>query len=295
MLYPYRVIAQKRFSAASGEKLCPEAGFLEIQCILDQLFDETPELLRQPGGRSLMLLYRDAAYTWDDICNCVGRPAAAVSGGCSLRFFGTAGTRETVEMTVFAADDAPQSACWMRLRSLSGTPAEQMRGLGLQIDLPNPRAADCLALLAAQLSRNPSCGAVPRHLEPFLRDCGILARSEGSLFAYYAWAQPSPAQLLSSLTAAHKAQLWRRFLEDDVQPLEFAWLWSAYYTEEAAYLLEWEMTLRMVLDELGYQIERGDASFRLLDAAGTEKRFDFAKGGPAEKLLLKCFFPLDAK
>ena len=100
---------------------------------------------------------------------------------------------------------------------------------------------------------------------------------------------------VTALTAEHKALLWESFLADGQQPLEFAWLWEIYYTDQTRWLLEWELALDMVLDQLSFQVNRDTNSFCLLDGTGRERRFDFTRGGPAEKLFLKLLFPLDTR
>lgn len=92
-----------------------------------------------------------------------------------------------------------------------------------------------------------------------------------------------------------KIRLWQVFLEDCQQPVEFDWIWETYYTEHTNCLLEWELALHMVLEKLGFQVERSKNSYRLVDGAGQERRFDFARGGSAEKLFLKLLFPVDAR
>ena len=86
-----------------------------------------------------------------------------------------------------------------------------------------------------------------------------------------------------------------RYSSDGQQPLEFAWLWEIYYTDQTRWLLEWELALDMVLDQLSFQVNRDTNSFCLLDGTGRERRFDFTRGGPAEKLFLKLLFPLDTR
>lgn len=76
---------------------------------------------------------------------------------------------------------------------------------------------------------------------------------------------------------------------------EFDWLWEIYYTEKASYLLEWDLALRMVLEKLRFHVERGERSYKLIDSSGQERRFDFIRGGPAEKIFLKLLFPVDGK
>ena len=91
--------------------------------------------------------------------------------------------------------------------------------------------------------------------------CGLLAPTEGSLFSYFIWQPADTRQLLYSLTPEHKTALWRCFLHDGQQPLEFEWVWEPYYSGEPVFLLEWELTLRMVLADLGLQIQRSAATF----------------------------------
>ena len=55
------------------------------------------------------------------------------------------------------------------------------------------------------------------------------------------------------------------------------------------------MALRVVLEELGFSIQRQEGFFQVTDAQGQILRFDLVKGGPAEKIFLKLLFPLDWK
>ena len=80
-----------------------------------------------------------------------------------------------------------------------------------------------------------------------------------------------------------------------MQPLEFAWLWEGYYTQEPLFLLEWELSLRMVLASEAFDVQRSLTHFRVTDRQGGARLFDFARGGPAEKIFLKLLFPLDAR
>ena len=157
-------------------------------------------------------------------------------------------------------------------------------------------AADHLTVMARALAASGGpWGVVSRQHEAFVHKCGLLQPTQGSLFSYFAWENARPQQLLTALTAEHKALLWESFLADGQQPLEFAWLWEIYYTDQTRWLLEWELALDMVLDQLSFQVNRDTNSFCLLDGTGRERRFDFTRGGPAEKLFLKLLFPLDTR
>lgn len=294
MLYPLRVVSEDRtpLPPLLGSDT-PAARFLELACVLSRLFGVSPTVLRLPGSRTLTLLYRNAVYLTRDVVECTSPYAAALSGAVwPLWFYGTTEARETAEWTI-SAPDAGTAA--VRLRSVSGAPFDHLEGLGLRVDLPDRNCADALEELCETAPFLPPCAVLLPGCVPLLTASPLLAHVRDSRFSYLAW-EPLPArELLSALTADHKAALWREFLDDGLQPPEFDWLWELYYTGEPLLLLEWELALRMVLEELGFQVERSERSFHILDRAGRGRRFDFARGGPAEKVFLKLLFPLDAK
>lgn len=292
MLYPARLIARYRVPLGPALESAPApARFLEIAHVLTALFDQEPAVLYLPGGATLTLLYRNADYFWQDITDNVAPLAASIPREMGLCFFGATKARETVELSLVTEGGEGV----VSLRSVSGARFGQLQGLGLQAQFPAAATAAALAELAAADSLAAGCGVVSKRHEELLSSCGLLAPTPGSLFAYFAWEPPTPRQFLCALTAAHKARLWRTFLLDGQQPREFEWLWENYYTGEALFLLEWELALRLVLEELSFQVRRDSASFCLLDGQGRERRFDFSHGGPAEKLFLKLLFPVDTK
>lgn len=295
MRYPFQVIKEWQIPLTPLPKTYPAtAAFLELMVTLDELFDEFPAVLRLPEGTALTLLYRDVVYSDQDILNSVGGLACHISETCSLTFYGTTEHRETAEMTVRPGSSPKKGR--VLTRSLSGLPIRRLQGLGVRLDLGDRDAADHLTVMARALAASGGpWGVVSRQHEAFVHKCGLLQPTQGSLFSYFAWENARPQQLLTALTAEHKALLWESFLADGQQPLEFAWLWEIYYTDQTRWLLEWELALDMVLDQLSFQVNRDTNSFCLLDGTGRERRFDFTRGGPAEKLFLKLLFPLDTR
>ena len=78
-----------------------------------------------------------------------------------------------------------------------------------------------MAELAGAVSCRMSCCAFSRQNQVVLDGSRLAVPTEGSLFLYLAW-EPLPHQaLLEALTIAHKARLWRAFLENGLHPLEF--------------------------------------------------------------------------
>ena len=98
---------------------------------------------------------------------------------------------------------------------------------------------------------------------------------------------------LEALSARQKEALWRGFLQDGTQPMEFQWLWDAYREGAVDSLLEWELTLQLTLEALGFAVVNGAGRFTVTGPDGSARSFDLIRGGPAEKLFLKILFPLD--
>ena len=100
---------------------------------------------------------------------------------------------------------------------------------------------------------------------------------------------------LEALSAWQKEALWRGFLQDGTQPMEFQWLWDAYREGAVDSLLEWELTLHLTLEALGFAVVNGAGRFTVTGPDGSARSFDLIRGGPAEKLFLKILFPLDKR
>ena len=289
VLLPFRTVGRERLPAPGtvGDG-GSQAAFLRMVRTMDTMFDEKPSVLVSCGP-TLTLMYRDVLYRWRDIAAGADADMAAVASRFRLCVYGTTEGRETAQITAVQEE----TGIWAVLQTVSGKPFDLLSGLGISLDTGSAALAAQLKEVVASLSHRMPCAAISRRHERLLRDCGLLAPTEGSFFAYAAWEPCSRRAFLASLTWENKAELWRTFLTGSTQPAEFDWLWENYYTDRGIFLLEWELTLLMTLEELGFTVERGDASFRVSDRQGAPRRFDIARGGPGEKLFLKLLFPLD--
>lgn len=295
MLYPYQLVSEEHLPAGKEYPIdSPAGGFLEIIGVLCNLFGDLPTILYLPESTAMTLLFRDVVYQPQDIIDSVGTTAAQVNRTLPLRFYGTTDSRETAELTVQTDE---QNEVVVRVRSVSDRRISQMNGLGVHLELPDSRYMEHLAAVAGAMTLDtPMVGTVSRKHEDFVKDCGLLIPTEGSAFIYFSWSpEVSPGQCLYTLHAEHKMKLWQSFLVYCQQPREFDWLWNHYYLEDNNYLLEWELALRMVLEKLRFQVERTERNYRVLDGSGQERRFDFTRGGCAEKLFLKLLFPVDSR
>lgn len=292
MLYPFQLIAEARVPVFPlPEEPGTAVRFLRLVHRISARFGEAPAVLHLPDGAGLTLLYRDLICLWQDIADCAASDAAALSDACPLVFYGTTEGRETAELTILPRG----GEAVVRLRSVSGRPFDHLQGLAIQAALPDAETAAWVAALCRARPFCAPCAVLPQHCAAHLQGSTLMPDTAGSRFSYLTW-EPCPAPaLLFALTASHKVTLWREFLLDGLQPLEFAWLWEGYYTQEPLFLLEWELSLRMVLASEAFDVQRSLTHFRVTDRQGGARLFDFARGGPAEKIFLKLLFPLDAR
>ena len=142
----------------------------------------------------------------------------------------------------------------------------------------------------------PPCGDGHPRPGRGLGDGLPVRRPTGSRYAYLAWEEDAGVlDALEALSARQKEALWRGFLQDGTQPMEFQWLWDAYREGAVDSLLEWELTLQLTLEALGFAVVNGAGRFTVTGPDGSARSFDLICGGPAEKLFLKILFPLDKR
>lgn len=292
MLYPLGLIWEQPIAISPpADAEPPVQQLLALARTVSLLFDRSPTVL-PPVGTTLTLLYRDVVYLLQAVVDSAGESAAALSALWPLRFYGTTEGRETAQWDIFALN---QKTALVRLRSVSGKSFDHLEGLAIQLDLPDAALAAALEKLCAAAPFLRACAVIPAEGAALLRGSKLAVPDRGSRFCYLSWEPLSSGQLLCALTAEHKVTLWKDFLANGVQAVEFDRLWAQYYTGEPLLLLEWTLALYSALEELDFRVERGTRTFRVLDGEGRERHFDFVRGGPAEKVFLKLLFPLDAK
>ena len=269
----------------------PADLLLQVVAYANTLAEGEPSILYDRGEASFQVLYRGTPWLWRDLAEACGDAAAVVSATWPLTFSGGTEDRETVQLT-FRADEG--GARTTAMHAFSGKAAEELEGLGIQVDARDSEAAFHLAELCGQVSRCRGIASRRIH-ESFLAGSQLLIDTPGSAYLYLSWEKQERWNLLRYLSLGQEEQLWHTFLAEQVQPLEFEWLWSAYQAGKPLLLLEWSVTLHRTLKALGFHVRQQAACFEVTDTKNNPRRFDLIQGGPAEKVLLKLLFPLDAR
>ena len=292
MLYPYQTAEEHRAPLQERALLRQPAGLLalELVCTINDLFTAAPSLLYQEGTKGLLLLYRDSACDTSYLEEECRELMACLSSHWETALYGTAPGGETGELT-FHLEEGNRILC--RTRCVSGRPFDQLSGLCVKLEADSSEHAARLRDVLGQIRYNARCCAVDRRAGAFLDENEILEDQDGSLYRYLTLeGDPSPIDYLQALSLEQKQHLWRIFLRDGEQPMEFAWL-HEFAQEGAGFcMMEWELTLQQVLDELEFQIINQPGQFYILDPSGKQITFDFIRGCPAEKVFLKILFPV---
>ena len=140
----------------------------------------------------------------------------------------------------------------IRLHSVSGRPFDSMEGLCLQLETESADTASSLAQVCSNFPQAPLAALLPGSWNLSSQDVPFFP-PQGSAFCYLAWSEAEKPALLGLLSRRPEGTaLANVFSRRGAASLEFDWLWDAYCLGEAPHLLEWEMALRVVLEELGF-------------------------------------------
>ena len=293
MLYPYRPAGEHRLPGLRPGCAAGPGALLGLMRDVGQLFDCEPVVLQRPDSPALLLFYPDTVFPWRDLAEVCGGALAGLEGLWPVTVYGTTARRETGELRAAVRADG---TAVIRLRSVSGRPFDQLTGLCLRVEMDTPARAAAWAALCAGSARTRSSAALEPAQAAALGDGLPVRRPTGSRYAYLAWEEDAGVlDALEALTARQKEALWRGFLQDGTQPMEFQWLWDAYREGAVDSLLEWELTLQLTLEALGFAVVNGAGRFTVTGPDGSARSFDLIRGGPAEKLFLKILFPLDKR
>lgn len=293
MLYPYRPAGEHRLPGLRPGCAAGPGALLGLMRDVGQLFDCEPVVLQRPDSPALLLFYPDTVFPWRDLAEVCGGALAGLAGFWPVTVYGTTARRETGELRAAVRADG---TAVIRLRSVSGRPFDQLTGLCLRVEMDTPARAAAWAALCAGSARTRSSAALEPAQAAALGDGLPVRRPTGSRYAYLAWEEDAGVlDALEALSARQKEALWRGFLQDGTQPMEFQWLWDAYREGAVGSLLEWELTLQLTLEALGFAVVNGAGRFTVTGPDGSARSFDLIRGGPAEKLFLKILFPLDKR
>ncbi|MGI6070378.1 MAG: hypothetical protein ACOYBE_08115 [Blautia sp.] len=290
MLYAYR-LAQTYLLPVSYLDILEDApgqNLLELVRCLELLLEREPEFVFQRQGRVLQAVYSCVPFMTEQL-NPYAEMLGAVSAVWPVCLAGGVGGRESGRL-VYRLEEKQIK---VEKYSISGMPFEVMDGMYLQVEFPDSQMAEeTLRLLQSARKRTGIC-VLERSMENYLDGQRIRYYGDGTLFCYICLeGEEGPKWYLEALTIAQKLRLWMAFLEDQIQPREFEWLYQALADNYSYFFPEWSISLEKALEILGFQVVNQRGRFSVNDAKGRPRFFDFEHGGDADRAFLKLLCPL---
>ncbi len=292
MLHPYRTASKIQVSLVeSVEESSPALGLLSVLCGIDGWLGRAPSVQSSAQGKSIYILYRDAAFLVEDFFEAFGPEMAFIGETWPVCAYGTARNQETVRLWA----EREGNSCRFVQESISGSSADVLQTLCLQVDCPEKEEAEQLASFLKAVSFKPAVAAVEWKSAEFLRRQNLLLPVSSGTFFCYGGGDPAspPGECLSALDFSQKVSLWNAFLGEGLEPVEFEWLAEEIAQGSIENRMEWELALRDSMDQLGCRIVNGKNAFQIYDGAGNRLYFGADGRHAAELALIKILFPLN--
>ncbi len=292
-LYRRKTAATERIPVCREQKeLCSvPAGRLAVSIVYDlcNAVDIRPVVYNPTGSPIVSVLFPSVCIGCEELSRRYGELAAAVSTVWPLVFSGTAEGDGNACMTFLWTDDR----ILFERTSVSGRDFDRVEGLCLELTCEEPDCARRLTTVLSHLSPHQDCICESRGHSGFLEAHGLAIPFDGAFFCYVPLddGELDFSDYIGCLTLDQKAALWETFLDDSYSPLEFDWLTRRLAQGGMRDYLDWEFSLDVAMERMGYRVSNEEAGFGVMDGDGHRRRFDYGRGSCAERMFLKFLFP----
>lgn len=293
MLHPYQEafrlqipIPDEAVEAIPGQEL------LSLLFEVNRWLGSSPSVYRSSQGKTVYLLYRNVAFPVDDFWDSFGMTVAIISQTWPLCAFGTAKNQETVQLSAQLKDHFLEFV----QHSISGKSTDTLETLCFQLDCTEVETAEKLSCLLETMDWQTEIAAMSWKDVDFLReqDLVLLAPSARGMFCYAGiHSEQTVGEYLLSLSFSQKIFLWKAFLKEKLEPVEFEWLQNMISEDAIVNRMEWELSLREALSQLRFRVINQEKTFELFNAEGKRLYFGVDDQSAAQWVLLKILFPLN--
>lgn len=292
MLHPYQTISKTRISCIGlAEEQPPGKELLALLYDINDWINVTPAIYSSAEGKTLYFLYENTVFLIDDFLNFFGPTMAYISQFWPVCAFGTAKNQETVRLSAEKVDDNDAE---LVQESISGKETDTLYTLCLQLECPDNETAADLSHLFSSMDWRTNIAALNWSDAQIPLMKGLADQTIRSFFCYVSVvADITPNDCLQSLAFPQKVILWKAFLKEKLEPVEFEWLADEISDGSLSNRMEWELALYEAMKQLRFHIVNQERNFELFDEEGRRLYFGADGRRPAEWALLKILFPLN--
>lgn len=292
MLHPYQEALKIQIPLS-----CPvseESTGRELLALLSGInswLDAFPSVHGALEGKSVYILYRNAAFPVSDFWDSFGLTMAEISKTWPVSAYGTAQNQETV----WLSSERKENCLYLIQHSISGKSADILESLCFQLDCPDNQTAQRLICLLKAMNWEIGIGAIGWQYADLPREQNlVLDPNFRSMFCYVGLdGEEQKEDCLLSLDFDQKIMLWTSFLKEGLEPVEFEWLEKEIREDSIIDRMEWELALREAMNRLGFHIINREKSFAVYDGNERRRYFGADYQKAAEWVLMKILFPLN--
>lgn len=293
-----KMMIASRVKLADGEPeetAVPMGTICQLIYCLSGAFQIRPQAYEPENGRELWVSFPQAVIQCDAFFEEYGDCLASLCRRRPVSVCGYAdGQPEEGELLVSVSEEGrggAQTDCVKR--SISGRDFSFLSEVWLRIRFERCMEVKFVSQVVSYLdSCQAAVGVCARWADVFHEE-GLFEETDAGYFKYVFFREPEDREisLISCLTVPQLAELWRVWMDEMADTLEFELFYEHLGQLPPAVRSRLTMGLRLALERADIRVENCGEEFRVTDSAGARLWFDFRSGSAAEKLFLKLLFP----
>ena len=236
------------------------------------------------------IICQNTVVVTDEFVDLLSLPMADIGSGWNLSAMGTADNGETVHIKTSVTEDGIE----VYMESMSGEVRDVLYNLTLRIAFDNQRLAEQVYRILCSMNFDSGIIVTDWCNAPLLKRQNVFNRSFDRSFYCYGGVDFSLpyTDYLYFLSFEQKERLWESYLKYGLTSVELDWLADELSTGEVPDRIQWEISLKKVMSQLGYTLVVKDNLFEVFDENNIKKYFS-SDGNSSEKAFMKILFPLN--
>ena len=258
MLHHYQTVSKRRVPCSGWtEERPPEVELLTLLYNINLWLETAPTIYSSAEGKTVYILYENTAFLLDDFMESFSPSLAVIFHCWPICAFGTASNQETVRISaaLLWSEDQRDADIEIIQQSISGQETDSLQTLCLQIECTDHEAAVKVYRLCTCMNWQTNIVVMDGNVVDSSWRQMLAPPSVRSFFCYIS-VDPHipPDDCLRSLSFPQKLVLWKAFLKEKLEPVEFEWLAEEISEDTVSNRMEWELALLEAMKQLQFRI-----------------------------------------
>lgn len=259
--------------------------FLLIECVYSLGYElkMNPKVYKIDKENFLWIYYEQSCFALNSFINDFGIIIGIVSNKYPLSIYGTINDNESASLESYY--DAKEEKVKLVKMNISGKDFDEMSDVCVKLEIKEHSLLNDFYKLFSNLNYKKSYIALDRMKFKAGIFEGIEEEDKETYYKYLKIDNPYESELfIDSLSIEQMKELWLVFLREKISPLEFDYAMNRYKNDILYSLFEWELALRLALNDMDISISYDNNNFHVKDKNGKRLYFDYNTGDSAEQL-----------